>query len=492
MCQQWVRNNDAIEIISCSIKYIHYYINNIDKYINNMYPILENILSAESNKMDDLLMTTNDSPKSLRPFMTLWVGQVFSLLGSQLVQFALIWWLTQQTGSATVLAIASIVGLVPQVVLGPFVGPLVDRWNRKWTMIVADAVVALSTLALVYLYWAGGVETWQIYVVLFVRALGGAFHYPAMTASTSLMVPPEHLTRIQGLNQILNGGMSIAAAPLGALLLSLLPMEGILFIDIITAILAIGTILIVDVPQPQRGKEDSSAEDQPTYFDDLRAGFRYMINWRGLLIMAGMAMLVNMVLSPMNSFMPLLVTEHFDGTAWHLGLIEAGFGVGILLGGLLLGVWGGFKKRTYTLLIGLAGIGVSVMLVGLAPASLFGLALVGMLAGGIMSSLTNGSMMAIFQAAVEPSMQGRVFTLIGSAATAMMPLGLIVAGPLADIIGVQTLFVIGGLITIVAGVVGFFIPSVVNIDKDRQVHAAVTGTGIPDPVSPTLETVEGF
>lgn len=208
--------------------------------------------------------------------------------------------------------------------------------------------------------------------------------------------------------------------------------------------------------------------------------------------MAGMAMLVNMVLSPMNSFMPLLVTEHFDGTAWHLGLIEAGFGVGILLGGLLLGVWGGFKKRTYTLLIGLAGIGVSVMLVGLAPASLFGLALVGMLAGGIMSSLTNGSMMAIFQAAVEPSMQGRVFTLIGSAATAMMPLGLIVAGPLADIIGVQTLFVIGGLITIVAGVVGFFIPSVVNIDKDRQVHAAVTGTGIPDPVGPTLETVEGF
>ena len=168
------------------------------------------------------------TPKSMRPFFTIWIGQVFSLLGSQLVQFALIWWLTQQTGSATVLALASIVGLVPQVVLGPFVGPLIDRWSRKWTMILADAAVALSTVVLVYLFWAGTVEVWHIYVILFIRALGGAFHWPAMTASVSLMVPQEHLTRVQGLNQILNGGLRIASAPLGALLISLFPMENVL------------------------------------------------------------------------------------------------------------------------------------------------------------------------------------------------------------------------------------------------------------------------
>lgn len=437
-------------------------------------------------------MTANDTPKSMRPFMTLWVGQVFSLLGSQLVQFALIWWLTQQTGSATVLAFASIVGLVPQVVLGPFVGPLVDRWNRKWTMIVADAVVALSTLVLAYLFWTGNVEIWHIFVTLFIRALGGGFHYPAMTASTSLMVPPEHLTRIQGLNQILNGGMSIAAAPLGALLLSLLPMQGILSIDIITAIVAIATILIVDVPQPQRERGDSSGAAQSSYFDDLRAGFSYMINWRGLLLLSGMAMLVNMVLSPMNSFMPLLVTDHFDGTAWHLGLVEASFGVGVLLGGLLLGVWGGFKKRTYTSLIGLVGIGISVLLVGLAPASLFSLAVIGMLVGGIMSSLCNGPIMAIFQANVDPSMQGRVFTLIGSAVTAMMPLGLIIAGPLADLIGVRTLFVIGGLITLATGIIGFFVPSVVNIEQDREAHAVASGVNKPIQVGPAMETAERY
>ena len=125
--------------------------------------------------------------RTLRPFLTLWVGQVFSLLGSQLVQFSLIWWLTQQTGSATVLAVASIVGLVPQVVLGPFVGPLVDRWNRKRTMILADAAVAVATLALAILFWLGQAEMWHVYAILFVRALGGTFHGPAISASTSLM-----------------------------------------------------------------------------------------------------------------------------------------------------------------------------------------------------------------------------------------------------------------------------------------------------------------
>lgn len=434
----------------------------------------------------------NDAPKSLRPFLTLWVGQVFSLLGSQLVQFALIWWLTQQTGSATVLAIASIVGLVPQVVLGPFVGPLVDRWNRKRTMIIADAVVALSTVALIYLFRTGAIETWQIYIALFVRALGGSFHWPAMSASTSLMVPPEKLTRIQGLNQILNGGMSVASAPLGALLITLLPMEGVLLIDVITAALAITTILFVRIPQPKRETDSLLEDNKPSYLDDLRAGLHYLLNWRGLMLMAGMAMLINMVLSPTNSFMPLLITQHFNGTAWHLGMVEAGFGVGVLVGGILLGLWGGFKRRIFTTLMGLAGIGIGIIVVGITPPSLFPLAVIGMMLVGVMSSLCNGPIMAIFQATVAPSMQGRVFTLVGSSTAAMMPLGLAVAGPLADIIGVRTWFWIGGIITIVAAVSGFFIPSLVNIERDREKHLEVEALEAAPQLPPSMEALEGY
>lgn len=430
-------------------------------------------------------------PKSMRPFFTIWIGQVFSLLGSQLVQFALIWWLTQQTGSATVLALASIAGLVPQVLLGPFVGPLIDRWNRKRTMILADTLVALSTIALAYLFWSGSVEIWHVYVALFVRALGGAFHFPAMTASVSLMVPQEHLTRVQGLNQILNGGLSIASAPLGALLISVLPMSDVLLIDIVTAALAIATIAFVHVPQPTAAP-GKLGEAQASYVADLRDGLRYLLNWRGLMLLAAMAMLVNMILSPTSSFMPLLVTGHFAGTAWHLGLIEAAFGIGILVGGILLGVWGGFKQRIYTSLIGLGGIGFGILVVGLAPADLFPLAIVGMMFGGIMSSLCNGPVMAIFQSTVAPSMQGRVLTLVGSATAAMMPLGLALAGPIADLIGVRTWFLIGGLGTIIVGIVGFFIPSLVNIERDRDDYIPEEESPGVAPLRHSMETVESI
>jgi DHA3 family macrolide efflux protein-like MFS transporter len=184
------------------------------------------------------------------------------------------------------------------------------------------------------------------------------------------------------------------------------------------------------------------------------------------------------------------VTEHFSGIAWHLGILEAGFGIGVLAGGLLLSVWGGFKRRTTTSLIGLAGIGLGILIVGLSPATLFPLAVAGMVVVGVMSSLCNGPITAILQAIVEPSMQGRVFTLVGSASAAMMPLGLAVSGPLADVIGVRTCFVIGGLITLLAGVAAFFVPAVVNIEEDREKHAPA-GESLPASMTnPIMEPVE--
>lgn len=416
----------------------------------------------------------NDQPNktnSLRPFFTLWTGQAFSLLGSQLVQFALIWWLTQQTGSATVLAVASIVGLLPQVLLGPFAGVLVDRWNRRRVMLVADAIVAMATVGLVYFFWADAIQIWYVYLALFIRALAGTFHSTAMAASTSLMVPQEYLTRIQGVNQMLNGGLNVAAAPLAALLLTLLPIQGVLLVDIVTAALAITTTLLVAVPQPARhDSDDVSQSTLRAYWNDLRAGLRYILNWRGLLLITLVAMMINLVLSPTTALMPLLVTEYFNGTAWHLSALQAGFGIGVLVGGLLLGVWGGFRRRVTTSLFGVAGIGVGILLVGLAPVSLFAMAVFGMILGGVMSSLANGPLLAIFQANVAPGMQGRVFTLLGSGSAAMMPLGLAIAGPLAEVTGVRTWFLIGGVFTLLLAVGCLFVPAVLNVEEDRDDH----------------------
>ena len=420
------------------------------------------------------------------PFFAIWTGQAFSLLGSQLVQFALIWWLTEKTGSGTVLATASLVGLLPQVVLGPLTGALVDRWDRRRVMIAADSVIALATLMLAFLFYRGAAEIWHIYLLMFIRSAAGGFHWPAMQASTSLMIPKEHLARIQGFNQLLSGGMNIIAAPLGALLLTLLPMQGVLGVDIFTALLAILPLFFIPIPQPERSlPQEGAAEGRTSVWMDMRAGLRYVASWPGLVIILLMAMLINFTLNPGFVLLPLLVTDHFQGQSWHFATLQSLSGIGMITGGLALGVWGGFKRRMFTSLAGLIALGAGVLLIGLAPAWAFWLAAGAMLLTGLSMPIVNGPLLASVQAAVHPEMQGRVFTLIQSGSSAMMPLGMIIAGPVADTFGVQAWYVAGGLVTLLMGLAGFFIPAVTHFEEGGRAPASQAAPG-----SPNLEEAE--
>jgi MFS transporter, DHA3 family, macrolide efflux protein len=401
------------------------------------------------------------------PFFTIWTGQAFSLLGSQLVQFALIWYLTQLTGSATVLATASLVGLLPQVLLGPLAGAMVDRWSRRLVMMLSDGTVALTTLVLAALFLSGRAEIWHIYLAMLLRAAAGSFHWPAMQASTSLMVPKENLSRVQGVNQILMGGMNIASAPLGALLLELLPMQSILAIDFGTALLAILPLTFIAVPQPQ-ASPGGEVTGKTSVWQDLKGGLSYVKGWPGLVMIMVMATVINLVLNPGMALLPLLVTDHFSGGALQLAWMQSAWGIGVLGGGLLLSVWGGFRRRIVTSMLGLLIIGTGSLLVGILPAPAFWLAFGAMLLMGIGNPITNGPLMAVIQATVAPEMQGRVFTLLISVATGMTPLGLLVAGPLADTFGVQAWFVLGGIVTALMGIAGYFIPAIVRIEEGRQ------------------------
>ena len=263
-------------------------------------------------------------------FFTIWGGQAVSILGSQLVQFALIWHLTVKTGSATVLAIATLVGMLPAVVLGPFIGTLVDRWNRRWIMIFADGIISMATIVLAVLFALNAAAVWHIYVVMFIRSLAGSFHGNAMSASTSLMVPVENLTRIQGINQMLNGGMNIISAPLGALLLTILPLQGILAIDVVTALIAILPLFFIQIPQPER--IEAVAVDnttRTTVWQDFKAGLRYVLNWPGLVIVGLMTIVINFTIIPAFSLIPLMVKDYFGGNAIQLSWVESAMGIGM-------------------------------------------------------------------------------------------------------------------------------------------------------------------
>jgi len=412
---------------------------------------------------------TEQESKWQIPFFTVWTGQQLSWIGSALAQFALVWWLTETTGSATVLAVGTLISMLPQVILGPFAGALVDRWNRRVVMLVADSIIALVSAYLAYLFWSGSMQVWHVYVIMLVRALGSIFHWPAMQASTSLMVPKEHLPRVAGLNQAMGGAVRIMSPPLGALLLKIFPLHTIMGIDVATAAFAIVPLFFVRVPQPKQTKATTS---KPSLWTDVREGLRYALSWPGLLAVCLLAMLLNLVANPAISLMPILVTDHFDGGALQLGWMNSSWGIGLLLGGLILGAWGGFKRCIVTMLVGVIGMGIGKLLVGLTPATVFPLALVGLFFGAVMNSLCNGSASALLQEVVAPEMQGRVFTLVTSLCNAATPIGMAIAGPLADAVGVRALYVGSGVVQILLGIGSFFIPIIMQLEENHNGHAA--------------------
>lgn len=408
----------------------------------------------------------SQNKKWLRQFGPIWLGQAFSLLGSSLVQFALVWHLTVQTGSTAVLAAATLVALIPQVLLGPFAGALVDRWDRRKVMMIADGAVALTTLGLVVLFFMGAIATWHIYVAMFLRSLGSAFHWPAMQASTTLMVPKEHLPRLAGANQALYGLLNIAAPPLGALLLSFMPIHDVLAIDIGTAVLAILPLFFIAIPRPVRSDAEEVVSPASVW-RDVRLGFGYVWHWPGMLGILIMASIINFLLNPAFSFLPLLVTKHFNGGAAELGWLESGFGIGVITGGLLLGIWGGFRRKTVTMLLGLMGMGLGILVLGFASPEDYWIALGGLSVTGLMNSLVNGPLHALLQSKVEPEMQGRVFTMVSSLAASMSPLGMIIAAPVAEWLGIQAWYVVGGAACILMGVSGFVIKVIYTIDDQE-------------------------
>ena len=414
------------------------------------------------------IQTTPDVPAHwLGNYLPMWIGQAVSLLGSGLVQFALVWYMTEKTGSATVLAMATFVALLPSVILGPFAGALVDRLNRKAIMIISDTAVALATFALVVLFHLGIAQIWHIYVALFVRSLCGSFQYPAMQASTSLMVPREHFARLGGINQAMNGVITIVSPPLGALLMSVMTMQAVLAIDLVTAAIAISLLaLFVRVPQPPRS-QTAEALTPARVLADVRNGLKYAVGWSGLFKLMVMASLINMLASPAFSLLPLMVTKIYGKGAAEVAWLESALGLGIVAGGLLLGLWGGFKRKTATTLTGLIGMGVGITVLGLTDRNTYLLAVGMMGLVGLMNALANGALGAIMQTKIPPEMQGRIFTVIGSLASAASPLGMLLAAPVAEKLGIRAWYLIAGIFCAAMGVYGFLKRDVYTLDDQE-------------------------
>lgn len=405
------------------------------------------------------------------PFFTVWGGQQVSYTGSSIAQFALVWWVTETTGSATALATAIMVALLPGVLIGPFAGVLVDRWNRRLVLIVADSAVALLSAWIAYLFWRDLMQIWYVYLFMALRAVGNTFHWAAMMASTSLMVPEEHLPRVAGLNQTMGGATEIITPPVAALLLAFVSISAIMVLDVVTAAFAVLPLLFIAIPQPARKMLESGAA---SLLADATQGIRYIWQRPGLRALCLMVMLISFLTVPAYFLMPILVVDHFSGSAYHLGWMNSVWGVGLMAGGLLLSSWGGYRRQVQTILAGAIGIGISYALVGFMPSSMFWLALLWLFWGAVMNSLARGSYVALLQRIIPAELQGRVLTLVTSLTSAMMPLGMAAAGPLADAVGTRWLYVLAGTVQVVVVLAAAALTPILRVEESNRVEGTST------------------
>jgi len=384
-----------------------------------------------------------------------------SMLTSSAVNFAIIIWLSLETGSAEVLAYAAIAGLLPQAIIGPFAGVYIDRWDRKLTMIFADGFIAFCTLCMSLLFFFGYYQMIYIYVILALRSLGSAFHGPAMQASVPLLAPPSELLRIAGINQTISSISNIAGPALGALAIGLLDIGQVLLLDIAGAIIAIISLLFVRIPNPIRDSQAKASINQ--VLRDLSIGIKAITQNRGLSYMFLFAILVTFSIMPLAVLFPLLTLEHFKGGKFEMSIIEIAWGVGMLAGGGLLGIFKPSINKIIILNSMNIILGIALAYSGILSPSEFIFFTILTAIGGLAASIFNASFITVIQENIDPSMLGRVFSMYFSVALLPSLIGLLGTGFLADYIGLNLTFILLGSTVALIGVISFFVPVLMRL-----------------------------
>lgn len=375
---------------------------------------------------------------------TIWAGQAVSLITSAILQMAIIFYLTEKTGSAMVLSMASLVGFLPYAVFGPAIGVLVDRHDRKKIMIGADLIIAAAGAVLAIVAFYMELPVWMVMIVLFIRSIGTAFHTPALNSVTPLLVPEEQLTKCAGYSQSLQSISYIVSPAVAALLYSVWDLNAIIAIDVLGAVIASITVAIVRIPK--LGDRVQSLE--PNFIREMKEGMAVLRQNKGLFALLLVGTLYMFVYMPINALYPLITMECFNGTPMHISITEIAYASGMLIGGLLLGLFGNYQKRILLITASIFMMGISLTISGLLPQSGFFIFVVCCAIMGLSVPFYSGVQTALFQEKIKPEYLGRVFSLTGSIMSLAMPIGLILSGFFADRIGVNHWFLLSGVLII--------------------------------------------
>jgi len=443
------------------------------------------------------MKTTDNRPSGMFAFTLVWLGQIVSVLASSMSQFALTIFMYQETHSATAMGLMQVFYFVPFLLVSPLAGVMVDRHNRKVMMMVSDLFSGLATVCILILQALGILQFWHLYATAVIYGLGTAFQWPAYSAAISTMVPKAQLGRANGMMSLIEAGPGVLAPIMAGALLPIIKLTGILFFDVATFILAIGVLLVVHIPQPMRTEEGEKASGG--ILKEAAYGFKYIFARPSLLglqlvffagnLFAGIGMAV---LAPM-------ILSRSGNNSLMFGSAETAGAIAGVVGGVLMSAWGGFKRRAHGVLFGWIISGIGMAIIGFAGG--LPIWIIGMAISSIVIPLVNGSNQAIWQAKVAPDLQGRVFSSRRLIAWITNPISPIIGGTLADFVlepaaragnglpaafawlvgtgpgsGMGLLIVICGVLSMLVGLAGYFVPVIYNAetilpDHDALAHA---------------------
>jgi len=453
-------------------------------------------------------------PAGMKAFIIIIIGQIISFLGSGMTNFAMAIWIFEQNQSATDFSLLAVAGFAPIIIFSPIAGVLVDRWNRKLVMMLSDLAAGFTTIIMLILFATGSLEVWHLYVLGFISGTFQAFQFPAFSASMSLMVPKEQYGRAAGLSSLSGPAALIFSPILAAALIHKIGVQGIMIIDIVSFVFAIGVLFFVFIPQPKKEeKAEGEEKEKSSILKDSGFGFKYIFSRPSLLGLQTMFFFINFVASFGGILMvPMILTLAQTNPESSLGTIMTLGAVGGLAGGFIMSVWGGPKTKIHGVLLGVIFssifgpllLGLGSIIGGSNSAVVFGFSgavliwAISSLISNILLRILNGSSQAIWMAKVPPELQGRVFSIRLLIAQITVPFAMLISGPLADNVlepamakggayadffgpivgtgpgtGMASVFVITGVLGIFVGLVPYLIPAIRNLDKILPDHDEV-------------------
>jgi len=374
-------------------------------------------------------------------------SQTISLFGSSLVQYAIMWHITLTTQSGLMMTLFILCGFIPSFLLSPVAGVWADRYNRKILIVVSDGLIAFSTLVLAIIFLMGYDAIWLLFFMAAIRAFGTGIQTPAVGAILPQIVPKDKLTKVNGINGSIQAVIMFVAPMVSAALLTMATLEMIFFIDVITAVIAIVTLLgFLKISV----HEKASMQQTTSYLDDFKQGVSYIQNNHFLKKFFMYFAVFFVLMAPAAFLTPLQVTRSFGDDVWRLTAIEIAFSIGMMAGGAIIASWGGFQNKVRTMTFATMLMGLCTFALGIVP--IFWFYLIFMAIFGIAMPIFNTPTMVLLQEKIEENYLGRIFGVFGMISTSMMPIGMLIFGPIADVIAIEWLLLGTGLLILVMAI----------------------------------------